>query len=118
VVIVRGRLDHKDRGETKLVVQEAERFEPDEAEIAKAARPTGPLKLTLSASLLSANPELVDELKTVFEHHKGDSSVHVSVADGNGDAQLWKLGDEFRVRPSGQLRAELGQMLGPDSLAA
>ena len=29
VVLVRGRLDHKDRGETKLVVQEAERFEPD-----------------------------------------------------------------------------------------
>jgi DNA polymerase III subunit alpha len=118
VVLVRGRLDHKERGETKLVVQEAERFEPDEAEIAKASKPTGPLKLTLDASLLSANPELVDELKTVFEHHKGESSVHVSVSDGSGEPQLWKLGDEFRVRPSGQLRAELGQMLGPDSLAA
>ena len=39
VVLVRGRLDHKERGETKLVVQEAERFEPDAEEIAKAARP-------------------------------------------------------------------------------
>ena len=29
IVLVRGRLDHKDRGETKLVVQEAERFEPE-----------------------------------------------------------------------------------------
>ena len=29
IVLVRGRIDHKDRGETKLVVQEAERFEPD-----------------------------------------------------------------------------------------
>ena len=29
IVIVRGRIDHKDRGETKLVVQEAQRFEPD-----------------------------------------------------------------------------------------
>ena len=37
VVLVRGRLDHKDRGETKLVVQEAERFEPDEDEISKAS---------------------------------------------------------------------------------
>src|ERR1700709_344402 len=36
IVVVRGRLDHKDRGETKLVVQEAERFEPDAAEIAAA----------------------------------------------------------------------------------
>ncbi len=36
VVLVRGRIDHKERGETKLVVQEAERFEPDGEEIARA----------------------------------------------------------------------------------
>ena len=35
IVLVRGRLDHKDRGETKLVVQEAQRFEPDGDEIAR-----------------------------------------------------------------------------------
>ena len=38
IVIVRGRLDHKDRGETKLVVQEAQRFEPNAAEVERAAR--------------------------------------------------------------------------------
>src|SRR5215203_3374014 len=38
IVLVRGRIDHKDRGETKLVVQEAQRFEPDAAEIAGAAK--------------------------------------------------------------------------------
>jgi DNA polymerase-3 subunit alpha len=118
VVLVRGRLDHKERGETKLVVQEAERFEPDAEEIAKASPPSGPLKLTLDASLLSANPDLVDELKTVFEHHKGEASVHLAVSSGNGESKLWKLGDEFRVRPSGRLRAELDSVLGPDSLAA
>src|SRR4029078_3085309 len=37
VVLVRGRLDHKERGETKLVVQEAERFEPG-AEALSAAK--------------------------------------------------------------------------------
>ncbi len=35
-VIVRGRVDHKDRGETKLVVQEVEPFEPTPEEIAAA----------------------------------------------------------------------------------
>ena len=40
VVLVRGRIDHKDRGETKLVVQEAERFEPDRAEIARRRNPS------------------------------------------------------------------------------
>ena len=39
VVIVRGRIDHKDRGETKLVVQEAERFEPDRGGDRRRRRP-------------------------------------------------------------------------------
>ena len=40
-VIVRGRVDHKDRGETKLVVQEIEEFEPtpEEVSAAQAAAP-------------------------------------------------------------------------------
>ncbi len=41
VVLVRGRIDHKDRGETKLVVQEAERFEPDSEEIARGDAAAG-----------------------------------------------------------------------------
>ena len=40
VVLVRGRVDHKERGETKLVVQEAEAFEPTAAERTDA--PTQP----------------------------------------------------------------------------
>ena len=36
VVIVRGRVDHKERGETKLVVQEVEPFEPTEEEVEEA----------------------------------------------------------------------------------
>ncbi|HMJ72650.1 MAG TPA: DNA polymerase III subunit alpha, partial [Solirubrobacterales bacterium] len=73
IVVVRGRLDHKDRGETKLVVQEAERFEPGSEEIARATKiasaPSEPLKLHIHASQVS--PGLVEELKAVFEHHKG-----------------------------------------------
>ena len=38
-VIVRGRVDHKERGETKLVVQEIEPFEPTPEEIAAAGAP-------------------------------------------------------------------------------
>ncbi len=59
IVLVRGRLDHKDRGETKLVVQEAQRFEPDAAEIAKAAQagagrdPAGPFEVPIDVGQLS-----------------------------------------------------------------
>jgi hypothetical protein len=118
---VRGRIDHKERGETKLVVQEAERFEPDGEEIARAsavaAVPSQPLRLTIDAAKLEDPAGIVEELKSLFEHHKGDAAVHVAIANGDGAASELKLGKEFRVRPS-SLRAELGHLPGVDALAA
>jgi DNA polymerase III subunit alpha len=120
VVLVRGRLDHKERGETKLVVQEAERFEPDPEEIAKASSaanaPAAPLRLKIDAA--SWTPGLLEELKAVFEHHKGDADVHLAVTPDDGEPTKLVLGDPYRVRNSSGLRAELGHVLGPDSLAA
>ena len=47
VIVVRGRVDHKGRGEISLVVHEAEQFEPGEGELAaaraKAKLANGPL---------------------------------------------------------------------------
>ena len=37
IVIVRGRVDHKEEGETKLVAQEVEAFEPTAEEVLQAA---------------------------------------------------------------------------------
>ncbi len=120
VVLVRGRLDHKERGETKLVVQEAERFEPDEAEIAKASSaanaPAEPLRLRIEAAQWT--PGLLEELKAVFEHHRGEADVHLAVTPGDGEPTKLVLGDAYRVRNTSGLRAELGHVLGPDSLAA
>jgi DNA polymerase-3 subunit alpha len=120
IVLVRGRLDHKDRGETKLVVQEAQRFEPDSDEIASAAKvaiPTGPLRLTLDAASLR-RPGMFDQLKEVFEHHKGEADVLLAIRGADGEPTEVKLGDGYRVRPSSGLRAELDLVLGPDALAA
>ncbi len=119
IVLVRGRLDHKDRGETKLVVQEAQRFEPDGDEIARgnkvAAVPSGPFELTIDAARW--NDGLFDELKSVFEHHKGEAAVHLLLEAGSRTVRL-KAGDGFRVRPSSSLRAEIGHVLGSEALAA
>ena len=41
IVIVRGRVDHKEAGETKLVAQEVEAFEPTEEEVAARGRGGG-----------------------------------------------------------------------------
>jgi DNA polymerase-3 subunit alpha len=120
IVLVRGRLDHKDRGETKLVVQEAQRFEPDSDEIARgnknnAAVPSGPFKVEVDPSQL--NPGLVDELKAVLEHHKGEADVHLVMETSSGPRSL-KLGNEYRVRPSSSLLAEIDHVLGQAALAA
>jgi DNA polymerase-3 subunit alpha len=117
IVLVRGRLDHKDRGETKLVVQEAQRFEPDEAEIAKAAKlapaaaPAGPFEVPIDLARWS--DELCEELKSLFEHHKGDAEVHLVVGE-----RRYKVGERYRVKPSGMLRSELDHLLRAPALAA
>ena len=119
VVIVRGRIDHKERGETKLVVQEAQRFEPDGDEIARAsaAAPAETLRLTIDAASLR-RPGMVDQLKEVFEHHRGEADVHLAIQGEDGKPTEVRLGDGYRVRPSSGLRAELDQVLGADALAA
>ncbi|HEU4736945.1 MAG TPA: DNA polymerase III subunit alpha [Solirubrobacterales bacterium] len=120
IVVVRGRLDHKDRGETKLVVQEAERFEPDAAEIAAApavaSAPSGPFKVEIEAALLTV--ALVDELKAVLEHHKGEAEVHLAIHNGAAEPRRFLLGEGYRVRPSGRLRSELDHVLGTAAIAA
>ncbi len=122
VVLVRGRIDHKERGETKLVVQEAERFEPDSEEIARAGaatrEPAEPLRLTIDAAKLRL-PGVFDQLKEVFEHHRGEADVHLAIRGEDGRPTEMKLGDGYRVRLSSGLRAELDQILGgADALAA
>jgi DNA polymerase-3 subunit alpha len=121
IVVVRGRVDHKDRGETKLVVQEAERFEPSAEEVAAAgpapSDPAEPMRLTIERARL-ANPHLVDDLKAVIEHHPGEAPVFLEIAGEDGKPREIKLGDEFKVRRSGKLEAELDHLLGADALAA
>jgi DNA polymerase-3 subunit alpha len=119
IVLVRGRVDHKERGETKLIVQEAERFEPDRAEIERsaaiAARPAGPLTLRINAA--DFRPALVDDLKAVFEHFQGDTEVLLEMETRDGVRRL-RFGADYRVRPSSGLRAELDVLLGPGVMAA
>jgi DNA polymerase III subunit alpha len=119
IVLVRGRIDHKDRGETKLVVQEAQRFEPDQAEIEKAgklapaspATPAGPFEVPIDLARLS--DELCEELKAVLEHHKGDAEVFLVVGE-----RRFKVGEGYRVKPSGMLRTELDHVLRAQAMAA
>jgi len=118
VLVVRGRVDHKEAGKTTLVVQEAELFDPgaDEIEAARAqaaTRAAGPsqLRLRLDAARLPAS--VVDELKHVLENFPGESEVVLELGE-----RTLRLGPGFRVTVSAGLRAELDSILGSAALAA
>ncbi|HEX2129454.1 MAG TPA: DNA polymerase III subunit alpha [Solirubrobacterales bacterium] len=119
VVVVRGRVDHKGRGEMSLVVQEAERFEPSEVELARARqqaeKAAGPLLLRIDASQFPES--LVEELKGLFEAHPGENEVLLEMTTRERVVRL-RFGDGFRVSDSPGLRADLDQLLGPTALAA
>jgi DNA polymerase III subunit alpha len=119
VVIVRGRVDHKGRGEMSLVVGEAEAFEPGADELAAArariAEQARPLLLRIEAAECGAS--LIDELKAVFDAFPGDSEVLLEMRTREGTRRL-RFGDDYRITASPGLRAELDQLLGPAALAA
>jgi DNA polymerase-3 subunit alpha len=118
VVVVRGRVDHKERGETKLVVQEAERFEPGPDEIKAAAiapRRDEPIVLEINAADFA--PILLEELKAVFDHFPGETEVMLRMQTREG-ARTLRFGSDYKVRDSSALRAELDGVLGPGVMAA
>jgi DNA polymerase-3 subunit alpha len=117
IVVVRGRLDHKGRGETKLVAQEVELFQPTEDEVAKAraARDTGPLRVSIDAAAFGAS--LIEELKVILGHFSGDSEVILVMETREGSREL-RFGRDYRVRRSAGLDAELDALLGTAARAA
>jgi DNA polymerase-3 subunit alpha len=116
VVLVRGRVDHKEAGETKLVAQEVEAFEPTPEEVAAAAAAAaqGPVVRRLTLHLSAGVPEafLVD-LREVVGHHPGDHELMLAV----GERRLL-LGDEFRVSADSACRSELGALHGAARVVA
>ena len=120
VVLVRGRVDHKERGETKLVVHEAEAFEPNVDVLAAArarAKRSNPELIELHLNAAEFEPGLVEQLKAVFESHPGETDVVLEMAMRDGVRRL-RFGPEYRVSSTSALRAELDALLGPRALAA
>jgi DNA polymerase-3 subunit alpha len=121
VVVVRGRVDHKGRGQTSVVVQDAELFEPDEAELAaaeaKAAAKRDPKEFPLYINAADFGPSLIDELKSLFEGFPGESEVLLVMRTAEGTRRL-RFGDSYKVSPTPPLRAQLAEVLGPKSIAA
>ena len=119
IVLVRGRVDHKEAGKVCVVVQDVERFEPTDAEIDKAkaqvarmaarARPTA-LCWRVDATRLRA--AVIEELRELFERYPGDAEFVLEMHTATGLRRL-RFGEGYRVagRNAG-LKAELDRLLG------
>jgi DNA polymerase-3 subunit alpha len=121
IVLVRGRVDHKDRDKTCIVVQQIESFQPTAEEVieareqeAKQVVAPSALRLRLDATALAAS--VLPELKDVLAGFPGECEVVIELSTSVGDRRL-KLGPGFRVAHSASLHAELDALLGDAILA-
>ncbi|MCW3008306.1 MAG: polymerase alpha subunit [Solirubrobacterales bacterium] len=124
IVLVRGRVDHKDATKTAVIVQSAESFKPSAEEVeaareevqamAKRAAPTA-LLVNVDAARLPAS--IIDEMKQLLANFPGTSEVVLNVQTSAGPRRL-RLGPDFKVAPTSALRAELNHVLGEALLPA
>jgi len=121
VLLVRGRVDRKDRGEVKLVVHDAQPFEPTNAEVETAREKVReldrPLRFPLQIDASRYDASIIEELKTVFASFPGDAEVVLEMKTSTGIHRL-RFGREYRVDASVGLRAEVEDLLGTDAAAA
>ena len=114
VVIVRGRVDHKEQGETKLVAQDVEVFEPTGEELQRAAAEAAVADVARRIVLRVAAgvpDSFLDDLKDVVRSFPGDHELLLQVG-----ARSLLLGPEYRVSPSGPCRADLEALPGAAEL--
>ncbi|HVR05333.1 MAG TPA: DNA polymerase III subunit alpha [Solirubrobacteraceae bacterium] len=128
VLLVRGRVDHKEAGKTCVVVQSVEPYEPSEDELRRVAaapraqngraavvQAAGPICLRVDAMRLP--PSVIEELKDAIGNYPGTADVVLEMSTTSGPRRL-RFGEAYRVEPTPTLRAELEQILAPAALAA
>jgi DNA polymerase-3 subunit alpha len=126
VVLVKGRVDHKEAGKTCLVAQTVERFAPTPEEIARARAEAEassqaaiafarPLHLRVDAARIANGA--IEELKAAIEDCPGSAEVLLDVETSAGTRRL-RLGAAYRVQHTATLRAELEHALAPFASAA
>ncbi len=114
VLLVRGRVDHPERGATKLIAQEVEVFEPtdDEVEAARKQAEVAPLRRRIVLQVdEGADAAFLEDLKHVVCGARGDYELWLKVGQ-----RTLVLGEEFRVSPN--CKHELAELAGVVSLAA
>jgi DNA polymerase-3 subunit alpha len=106
VVIVRGRIDHKQQGETKVIAMEVAAFEatPERKEV----------RLKVDARVAPAG--VVRELAALVKDFPGEAPVYVDLVTSMG-SRLLELGPNYRVHPVPDFFAEVRHLLGEAAVA-
>jgi len=100
ILVVKGRVDHKQQGETKLIALEVTAFE--------AVSERRDVRLQIDATRARAG--IIGELKALFEDFPGECPVYLDLRTSSGPKTLF-LGSH-RVRPEPDLFAEAKALLG------
>jgi DNA polymerase-3 subunit alpha len=101
VLIVKGRVDHKQMGETKLVALEISAFEamPERKEV----------RLKVDARVAAAG--VIRELAAVVRDFPGEAPVLLDLLTSTGP-KVMELGPDYRVKPVPDFFAEVKALLG------
>jgi len=101
ILVVKGRVDHKQEGETKLIAIEVAEFE--------ASRPAEEVRLKVDARRAPAG--IVRDLSHVVKDFPGEAKVVLALETSDGLTTL-ELGPGYRVAPVPDFYAEVKALLG------
>jgi len=101
ILVIKGRVDHKQEGETKLIAMEVGAFEAVEA----------PTRITLRIDARKARAGIVRDLSHIVGDFPGEARVVLSLQTSEGPKVL-ELGDGYRVSPVPDFYAEVKALLG------
>jgi DNA polymerase III subunit alpha len=119
-LMVRGRVDKKEAGKVCVIVQDAERFDPSDSEIARAkeqvarvAAHAAPAALRLRVDAARLQPAVIEDLRELFERYPGEAEFVLEM-DTRAGLRCLRFGDGYKVagRDAG-LKSELRDLLGP-----
>lgn len=105
ILIVKGRVDHKQQGETKLIALELTAFE--------AVAERRDVRFRLDARQAAAG--VIEELARLVKEYPGESPVYLALETSMG-ARTLALGPGYRVQPDSDFIAEAKALLGEASV--
>jgi DNA polymerase III subunit alpha len=106
ILIVKGRIDHKQEGETKLIAMEVSGFE------AVSERREVRIKIDASA----APSGVVRDLRDLVVRFPGEAPVIVAIQMSDGAKKLLQFGPAYRVQPDTDFITEVRQLLGASAV--